>query len=353
MKLRSKEAGSARVSDVRARVDAVLERFLADRRSDLADADPRAAELVDEVRRVVVAGGKRLRPLFCYWGFAAAGGDDGEDIVAAAASLELLHTFAIIHDDVMDRSPRRRGQPATHLALAPEGDAHAGISAAILAGDLALVLSDELFADAGFTGEPFMSAFRWYHRMRSEVVAGQFLDIAAARGVASEDEVRRIARLKSGGYTVEKPLLIGAALAHASPDIETTLSAYGTALGEAFQLRDDVLGMFGDAAVTGKPAGDDIRAGKRTVLVARAYEQADPAQRAILDDSVGDPELDADGVDHVRDVVRATGALAAVEEHIEMLHHAALEALDRTPLGDDSARVALVELAERSVQRER
>src|SRR5438093_2803906 len=219
--------------------------LLARRRDDLADADPVAAELADELRRVVLAGGKRLRPSFCYWGYSAAGAPDGEEIVAASASLELLHTFAIIHDDVMDRSPTRRGQPATHVALA-RGDEHAGVSAAILAGDLAFVLSDQLFGDAGFTGERFMSAFRWYHRMRSEVVAGQYLDVAAARGARpAEPEVRRIARLKSGGYTVEKPLLIGAALAEAPPELETTLSAYGSSLGEAFQLRDDVLGAFG------------------------------------------------------------------------------------------------------------
>ncbi|MFY9586963.1 MAG: polyprenyl synthetase family protein [Actinomycetota bacterium] len=344
MRTRSKEAGSARVDDVRARVDAVLERFLAARRTALADADPLAAELVDELRRVVVAGGKRLRPLFCYWGFAAAGGKDDDEIVAAAASLELLHTFAIIHDDVMDRSPRRRGQAATHIALARGGDAHVGMSAAILTGDLALVLSDELFCDAGFTGEPFMSAFRWYHRMRSEVVAGQYLDIAAAGGVASEDEVRRIARLKSGGYTVEKPLLIGAALANASPDVEATLSAYGIALGEAFQLRDDVLGAFGDENVTGKDAHGDLREGKRTLLVARAFAAAGEEDRAFLTARLGDEALTEADATRIREIIRDTGALDAVLATIDELRGTALAALDARVVGT-SAAAALGELA--------
>ncbi len=344
MKLRAREEPSVGVDDIRARVDAVLERFLAARRADLSDADPLAAELVDELRRVVVAGGKRLRPLFCYWGFAAAGGDDGEPIVAAAASLELLHTFAIIHDDVMDRSPRRRGQPATHVALARGGDAHVGLSAAILAGDLALVLSDELFSDAGFAGEPFMNAFRWYHRMRSEVVAGQYLDIAAAGGAASEDEVRRIARLKSGGYTVEKPLLIGAALANASPDVEATLSAYGSALGEAFQLRDDVLGAFGEEEVTGKDTHGDLREGKRTLLVARALAAASESDRAFLTEHLGDPRLGRANAERIRTIIRETGALDSTTATIDGLHAEAVSALDARILGPHAV-AALRELA--------
>jgi geranylgeranyl diphosphate synthase, type I len=353
VKLRSKDAvGSPQIEAVRARVDAVLDRFLARRRAELADADPVAAELADELRRVVGAGGKRLRPSFCYWGYIAAGTEDGEEIIAAAASLELLHTFAIIHDDVMDRSPTRRGQPATHVALAHGGDAHAGVSAAILAGDLAFVLSDQLFGDAGFTGEPFMSAFRWYHRMRSEVVAGQYLDVAAARGTdANEDDVRRIARLKSGGYTVEKPLLIGAALAQAPPELETTLSAYGTQLGEAFQLRDDVLGAFGDEDVTGKDAFGDFREGKRTLLVTRALAAAGPEERAFLSARLGDGDLTAADAERIRAIVRGTGALDATLTTIDELRARALDALNAAVVAAE-ALAALRELADLASIRE-
>jgi geranylgeranyl diphosphate synthase type I len=343
--------GGARVEEIRARVDAVLSAFLRERRASLHDADAAAAGLADELRRVVDAGGKRLRPLFCYWGFRAGDGIDAEPIVRAAASLELLHTFAIIHDDVMDRSPMRRGQPATHVALA-HGDAHAGVSAAILAGDLSLSLADELFCDAGFDAERFLAGFRWYNRMRTEVVAGQYLDLLASRGDApSESTVRRIARLKSGGYTVEKPMLIGAALAAATPEVETALSMFGVVLGEAFQLRDDVLGAFGDPGATGKDADGDLREGKRTVLVARALEASVPAERVFLETHLGRPDLNAQDADRVRSIMRSSGALDSTVATIEELRASAVESLAGAGLPADVV-VALKELADLATVRE-
>jgi geranylgeranyl diphosphate synthase, type I len=346
------DVGSARLDDVRARVDAALGGFLSERRRTIADADPAAAGLIDELQRVIGAGGKRLRPLFCYWGFRAAGGTGAPEIVRAAASLELLHTFAIVHDDVMDRSRLRRGLPATHVALAHGADAHAGVSAAILAGDLALVLSDEMFCDAGFPPERFLAGFRWYNRMRTEVVAGQYLDLLASRGpVPDEEAVLRIARLKSGGYTVEKPLLIGAALAGAAPEIETLLSSFGSTLGEAFQLRDDVLGVFGDPDVTGKDVDGDLREGKRTLLVARAMSAASPDDRAFLDAHLGRADLTAKDAERIRDVIRATGALDATLETIERSRAAAAEVLAGAAL-DPAVATALTELADLAAARE-
>ena len=342
----------AGLGDVRSRVDAVLGAFLARRRGAVAEADPAAADMVDELIRVVVAGGKRLRPLFCYWGFRAGGGDDGDEIVRAAASLELLHTFAIIHDDVMDRSALRRGRPATHVALARDGDEHVGISAAILAGDLALVMSDELFCDAGFRPERFLAGFRWFNRMRSEVVAGQYLDLIASKGAApGEDVVRRIARLKSGAYTVEKPLLIGAALAGAPPEIEAILSAFGVSLGEAFQLRDDVLGAFGDPAETGKDADGDFREGKRTLLITRTFERCSPEDGRFLEARLGRADLAPGDADRIREIIRASGALTATLETVGELTAAALRALDDTVLATPVV-AALDELANLAVVRE-
>ena len=342
--VRETTIGETRVADVRARVDAALARFLTERRSSLTEADE-AVELIDELRRVVDAGGKRLRPLFCYWGFRGGGGEDGAGIVEAASSLELLHTFAIIHDDVMDRSPLRRGQPATHVALA-HGDAHAGISAAILAGDLAFVLADELFCGAGFSGERFMAAFSWYNRMRTEVVAGQYLDIVAPRGPEPPETVlRTIARLKSGGYTVEKPLLIGATLAGAAPETEAILSAFGATLGEAFQLRDDVLGAFGDTTVTGKDSDGDFREGKRTVLVSRALAKATETEREFLASHLGRADLNAADAERIREIIRTTGALAATVATVDELRREALAAL-RGPAVDPAVVAALTELAD-------
>jgi len=342
----------AGLDGLRARVDRELAGFLAERRAVLADADPVAGGLAAELTRVIDAGGKRLRPLFCYWGFRAGGASDGEEIVRAAASLELLHTFAIIHDDVMDRSALRRGQQATHLALAPEGDAHAGISAAILAGDLALVLSDELFCQAGFPPERFLAGFRWFNRMRTEVVAGQYLDLAASRGASPpETAVRRIARLKSGGYTVEKPLLIGAALAAASPEIETLLSSYGGALGEAFQIRDDVLGAFGDPATTGKDADGDLKEGKRTLLVSRTLSAAPSTDRAFIESRLGRLDLSAADAGRIREIIRSCGALDSVRATIAELHASSLTVISKADL-PAGAVAALTELADLAVVRE-
>ena len=338
--------GGARVDEVRGRIDAVLDAFLAERRATLAEAHPVAAGLADELARVIDAGGKRLRPVFCYWGFLAGAGEDGEPIVRAAASLELLHTFAIIHDDVMDRSALRRGQAATHIRMAADGDDHAGISAAILAGDLAISLSDELFCEAGFPSERFLAGFRWYNRMRTEVVAGQYLDLVASKGPApAEATVRRIARLKSGGYTVEKPLLIGAALAGSAPEIEAALSGFGATLGEAFQLRDDVLGAFGDPVETGKDADGDLREGKRTLLVSRALAACSRKERAFVEAHLGRPDLSAADADAMRQIMRTSGALDSTLATIEELRVSALGSLRAANISSEVS-AALGELAD-------
>jgi geranylgeranyl diphosphate synthase, type I len=245
------------------RFDAVLRAFLAERRADLASIDPAATEPVDEVVRLLEAGGKRVRPAFCYWGFRAAGGPDGEPIVRASAALELLHTMALIHDDVMDASPARRGTATVHVrqseAAARRGSADAarvGASVAIVAGDLSAVLADQLLLESGFPPDRLAAALARYHRIRVEMAAGQYLDL-----VGASVEPRRLAHLKGGAYTVLGPLLIGAALAGASGAVEERLRAYGEPLGQAFQLLDDL--RDGDAARGVEPA--DV-----TALIAQA-----------------------------------------------------------------------------------
>jgi geranylgeranyl diphosphate synthase type I len=348
-----KQVSGAGVDAMRMRVDAVLETFLAEQRALLDGLGSEAAEPLDELGRVIGAGGKRLRPLFCYWGYLAAGREQDDAIVKAAASLELLHTFAIIHDDVMDRSPLRRGQPATHLAMARGGDAHLGVSSAILVGDLALALADVLFSGAGFAPETFVEGFRWYNRMRTEVVTGQYLDVVATRmPTIDEETVRRIASLKSGGYTVEKPLLIGAALGGGSQEIVAVLSAYGMLLGEAFQLRDDVLGVFGDPGVTGKDADGDLREGKRTLLIARALEAASPDEQALLVSRLGSESLSAGDAVRIRDIIRSSGALASTQALIEAHRSVALAALEATKALPSNVTSALTELADLAVVRE-
>ncbi len=233
------------VEAVRSRVDVVLARELRSRRVEIGELDPSAAVLVEELERLIAAGGKRLRPAFCYLGYRASGGRDGEPIVRAAAALELLHTFALVHDDVMDEADLRRGVQTTHVRFARRfagASAARGRSAAVLVGDLAAVLSEALFRACGFSAERMGEAFDRFDRMRLEMAAGQYLDLlGAARGDLASAE--HVAELKTGSYTVEGPLLIGAALAGAPQELEARLVAFGRPAGEAFQLRDDVLDL--------------------------------------------------------------------------------------------------------------
>ena len=337
--------------DLRARIDGALTGFLAAVRRDIAAADPAAAPMVEELSRVLGAGGKRIRPLFCYWGYRAAGGSDDHDdaIVRAGAALELLHTFAIVHDDIMDGSPLRRGRAASHLAM---GEGRFGSSAAILTGDLAFALADRMLIESGFGTDRLAAAFEWFNKMRLEVIAGQFADLVAAeRGEADEHAARRIAALKSGSYTVEKPLAIGAALAGAPAGVIASLTAFGAPLGEAFQIRDDVLGAFGEPAVTGKDAEGDLREGKRTVLVAKARALASPEDRAFLDERLGSPDLSRGDVERLRSVLRSSGGLAGTLALIDELHGQALAALAVAPF-DGDVKHALHALAEAVVSRD-
>jgi geranylgeranyl diphosphate synthase type I len=235
---------SSALEEVRAVVDPALLRSLGDRRSELSAMDPAAARLVEELERLVRAGGKRIRPALCSWAFQAAGGTGWDPIVNAGVALELLHTSAIVHDDVMDQATRRRGVTTTHVRFAaeapPDTDPQAfGIAAAILVGDLALVLSEQALRTSGFGGEELALAMTRFDRMRAEMAAGQFLDVSRS------PDRERVAALKSGSYTATGPVLIGAALAGAGVAVEGPLADYAVLVGRAFQLRDDL--VDGDA----------------------------------------------------------------------------------------------------------
>jgi geranylgeranyl diphosphate synthase type I len=340
-------------ADLGDRVRKALEAFLARQAAALDAISEDLGPVADAIAEFVLDGGKRLRPAFCYWGWRGAGGADTDAIVTAAAALELLHACALMHDDVMDDSAVRRGRPAVHRRFATMhrgerwvGDAEAfGRAAAILLGDLALVWSDELFNTSGLPDDALRRASHVFDTMRGEVMAGQYLDVLEqALGGGGVDRALRVARYKSAKYTIERPLHLGGALAGAAQATLDTYSAYGLPLGEAFQLRDDVLGVFGNPAQTGKPAGDDLRDGKRTVLVATASERATPAQAAVLRRLVGDPHLDDAGVAALRQVIAETGALDTVERLIAERTAEAEAALREGPL-EDAARDVLAALA--------
>jgi geranylgeranyl diphosphate synthase, type I len=339
--------------DLRERVDAALQEFVAGAVPDVTAIGDELRPLTEVAARFVIDAGKRLRPAFCYWGARAVGAADSPALVRAAASLELLQACALVHDDVIDRSATRRGRPAVHEQFAAlhreqgwSGEpAEFGDAVAILLGDLFLVWSTSMLAASGVPGDALRRAQPTVDAMRVELMAGQYLDIAEqARGGGSVDRALRVARFKTAKYTVERPLHVGVAIGGGPGAVRDAFTGYGLPLGEAFQLRDDLLGVFGDPIVTGKPAGDDLREGKRTVLIALAVEAATATGKEAFARRLGDPDLDDDGVEELRQVVRDTGADVAVEAMITGRVDTALGALATVEI-DAEARDALVGLA--------
>ncbi|MEU8334305.1 polyprenyl synthetase family protein [Micromonospora tulbaghiae] len=337
-------------------VDETLAAFLAAEVESLTEIDAAMGGFAATARDCVLAGGKRVRPTFAYWGWRGVVG--GEEplcsVLPALSALELLHTFALVHDDVMDASDTRRGLPTAHRAAAARhraaghtGDPDRyGEAVAVLIGDLCMVWADRLMAHAAVPADRLLDVRRCYDQMRVETVAGQFLDVLGENDSANwtVDRALRVARYKTASYTVQRPLLFGACLAGADADdpLIAAYTRYGLAVGEAFQLRDDLLGVYGDPQTTGKPAGDDLRTGKPTALLMLARQLADPAQRRAL--KRAGSVTSAREVDRLADVVRDTGATARVERMISDRVTEALAALDTAPI-DETARTALTGLA--------
>ncbi|MFN8024167.1 MAG: polyprenyl synthetase family protein [Acidimicrobiales bacterium] len=331
------------------RVDERLRTLLADEEARWTAFDPDLTEPIQEIGRLVLAGGKRLRPAFTYWGFVGAGGDpDDPRVIDAGGAFELMHAFALFHDDVMDDATSRRGAVTTHTKFAQHhaeggwaGEARRfGDGVAILVGDLAFVYADQLMTGAS------PQAWAIWNELRVELNVGQVLDIlGGVRNDRRRDKAERICRYKSGKYTIERPLHLGAVMAapERQDELVPALSGYGLPLGDAFQMRDDVMGAFGDETLTGKPVGGDLREGKPTPLLARAVEAASAAQREVLD-LVGRPGLSDDEVARIQQVIVDTGALADLEATITRLTDEALAAIEAAPI-IDIARDELVQLA--------
>jgi geranylgeranyl diphosphate synthase type I len=317
--------------------------------------DPTLADPLHALQELVGAGGKRLRPAFCHWAYVGAGGDPGDPrIVDIGAALELLHTFALVHDDIMDNAHLRRGAAAVHAAAA---DRHAqerwrgesrrfGDGVGILVGDFAFVYADVLAGGL----DPIARAL--YDELRVELCVGQYLDLAAtASGVRDSDTARRIEWYKSGKYTVERPLHLGAALADRAGELQSAFSGFGLPLGEAFQMRDDLLSVFGDPERTGKPVGDDLREGKLTPLVAATAKRVGAAGREQLE-RIGAPDITASEIAALQTLMVDCGAVAEVEQAIADLVTEALRALDRAPISSE-ARTALADLGSYVAWRDR
>ena len=322
------------LSAITGRVDESLLSFLSEKA-----LDGELGQFAELLRECVRAGGKRIRPLLCVLGWQAAGGEGDAGLVYRwAASLELFHLFALIHDDIMDDSATRRGRPTVHRMMAARHPYAAndrfGLNSAILIGDLALVWAEEML----HAGQQPAAARRLVDQMRAELMAGQYLDLAATGRVGCPvADVLRIARLKTAKYTVERPLQIGAALGGADGGLLRHCSAFALPLGAAFQMRDDLLGVFGDPLRSGKPVLDDLREGKPTIVLAVADQRATPGQRDTLRDLVGRPDLDQDGAARVRQLLTALQVPHAVEELISARYRQALHALDQAPFAAPAA----------------
>jgi geranylgeranyl diphosphate synthase, type I len=359
-------------------VSAEITTFLTEQSSVLDSMGPELVP-VHLMASQMLCGGKRMRPAFCVWGYVAAAGmpTDFElkPLLAAAGSLDVLHVSALVHDDLMDSSDLRRGRPAAHRqfeALHANagwlGDSAAfGKAGAILLGDLLVMWSAQMLHGAGVDQSALERTLPIVEAMRTEVTCGQYLDMVAqahplrqrAPAIGSLrptielalDDASRVVEYKAARYTVQRPCQIGAALGGGNDELYFALGAYGSPLGRAFQFRDDLLGVFGDPQLTGKPAGDDLREGKRTVLVAHAYAHASDAGQKLLLQRLGDPGLDETGIGELQQVITESGAREAVESMINDNHERALKALHDTEMTDDG-RAGLTALAEAAVRRE-
>ncbi|MBG6237924.1 geranylgeranyl diphosphate synthase type I [Mycetocola sp. CAN_C7] len=352
-------------------VQSRIDIFLASQESILAQVGRDLASF-SLFSREFLSGGKRFRASFCYWGWHSVSGasittaDALASVVSVAGALEIFHAAALVHDDIIDNSDTRRGSPAAHKRFealhaaegwSGDGDAY-GRAAAVLFGDLLLGWSDELLDEAlSECVPPIARATRAeFVRMRTEVTAGQYLDILEERAwnTRSEDDqlarARQVLIYKSAKYSVESPLAIGAFLAGATTEQVSALRAFGLPLGVAFQLRDDLLGVFGDASVTGKPSGDDLLEGKRTVLVALTRAALPPTARRIFDELLGDPDLTPEQIASLQATISQSGAVEQVEARIDAEVATAIAALEAAPLAPEAV-ANLRELADAVTRR--
>ena len=359
-------------------VSAEISDFLSEQSSVLDSMGPELVP-VHLLAGQMLCGGKRMRPAFCVWGYVAAAGNPSDEelksLLTAAGSLDVLHVSALIHDDLMDASDLRRGRPAAHRQFEAVhanagwlGDSAAfGRAGAILLGDLLVMWSAQMLHGAGVEQSALERALPIVEAMRTEVTCGQYLDMVAqahplrkrAPAIGSLkptielalDDASRVVEYKAARYTVQRPSQIGAAIGGGDDELYFALGAYGSPLGRAFQFRDDLLGVFGDPKVTGKPAGDDLREGKRTVLVAHAYAHAGDAGQKLLLQRLGDPGLDETGIKELQQVIVESGARDAVESMINEYYERALKALHDAEITEEG-RTGLTALADAAVRRE-
>ena len=331
------------IATFRSQIDEEITSFLDDAGSYIDSIGPELLPVSSAMQSFLIDGGKRFRPLLGAIGsMAVTGLEPDRATIKAVASLEFLHACALIHDDVMDGSDTRRGNPSIHRRFeAMHREAHLsgdsakyGEATAILLGDLALIWADLVLHRSGVDSDRLLSVLPIYDELRVELMAGQYLDVhEQSLATVDADRSLKVAKYKSGKYSIERPLHFGARLSHGSDEALVALSRYGIPIGEAFQLRDDILGVFGDPEQTGKPAGDDLREGKRTVLIALAVKGSHDSE---IFSALGDPHLDPTRIERIREAIISSGALTRVEEMISDRAEQAEEALSSNAIAEEA-----------------
>jgi len=334
------------LADFRDQLETRLQQWLTEKEAEAAAESGASRELTETLTRFVARDGKRIRPALLYYTYSACGGQSDEKVMPMAMSVELLHTYLLIHDDIMDHADVRRGEPAAHVIYTElhrdqgwQGSSeHFGESVAILLGDLAQTYSLELYSSVDLAPEVAGEFRQQFSVMCQEVVLGQYLEMTAGyREHLEEDELLRVLRMKSGRYSVERPVQLGYLLAGAPEATRQALEVYGLQMGEAFQLQDDLLGMFGDAKTVGKPVGADLVEGKFTLVIHHAMRHLADTDRAVLQRALGNPNLDPDEMARVQGLIEASGARQKVQDMVEERLNQAREALATVSLAPDGA----------------
>ena len=334
------------LAEFRGKLEGRLQQWLTEKETEAAAESAASRELTEVLTRFVARDGKRIRPALLYYTYGACGGPSDDKVMPMAMSVELLHTYLLIHDDIMDHADVRRGEPAAHVlytALHQDrawhgSSEHFGESVAILLGDLAQTYSLELFASVDLAPEVAHEFRRQFSEMCQEVVLGQYLEMTAGfREHLEEDELLRVLRMKSGRYSVERPVQLGYLLARAPEATRQALTVYGLKMGEAFQLQDDLLGMFGDAKTVGKPVGADLVEGKFTLLIHHAMRHLSETDSVVLQRALGNQSLEPEEVIRVQGMIESSGARQRVQEMVEERLSQAGEALAAVDLAEDGA----------------
>jgi geranylgeranyl diphosphate synthase type I len=334
------------LAEFRHKLEGQLHDWLQDKEAEAAAESGASRELTEVLTRFVARDGKRIRPALLYYTYRACGGHADDKVMPMAMSVELLHTYLLIHDDIMDHADVRRGEPAAHVIYTDlhrergwQGDSgHFGESVAILLGDLAQTYSLELFSSVDLAPEVAQEFRHQFSNMCQEVVLGQYLEMTAGhREHLEEDELLRVLRMKSGRYSIERPVQLGYLLARAPESTRQALTVYGLKMGEAFQLQDDLLGLFGDAKTVGKPVGADLVEGKFTLIIHHALRHLAEKERAVLERALGNPDLEPSQIAQAQNLIEASGARQRVQEMVEERLNQAREALATVALAEDGA----------------